>query len=221
MIKFVHATNLFLHTDLAIQMFTDRADLFGRRLGWDVHVDQVGMERDEYDTQNPIYIIDQDEDGRHLSSMRLLPTTGRTMLNDHFPQICGIHEFSHPNTWEVTRFCVAPGADRKSASRLLAAGARMMKEMSIKQFVATFGTSMKRIYRRAGVSPEVVGTGRTRHGEVNVGIWKYSSAGYQELLLRSQTDEVELEVDIANSDICKRRLAHNCTHVPSLLALTD
>ena len=207
--KFIRAKNLIFHTDLAIQMFTDRADQFGQRLGWDVHVDRFGLERDEYDSLDPIYVIDHDENGRHLSSMRLLPSTGRTMLNDHFRHFYNGPTLSSPDIWECSRFCVARGSDRKSAPRLLAACARLMFEMSIEQLAATFGPPMERIYSMSGSVPEVIGTGLTPHGEVSVGLWQYSMSSYRKLLRVSGLDSTELELNIANSDVCNDVLKYD------------
>ena len=84
MIKYVLGTDLILHPELYSSMFKDRASQFSERLGWNVQVDKNGFERDPYDRLNPIYVVIEDAVGRHAGSMRLLPTTGRTMINDHF-----------------------------------------------------------------------------------------------------------------------------------------
>ena len=41
-------------------------------------------EIDQYDLLNPLYLILKDENGKHLGSCRALPTTGPTMIADHF-----------------------------------------------------------------------------------------------------------------------------------------
>jgi acyl homoserine lactone synthase len=38
-------------------MFRDRAAQFHHRLGWDVRLDDMGLEFDQYDAHNPLYII--------------------------------------------------------------------------------------------------------------------------------------------------------------------
>ena len=60
-------------------MFRDRATQFKTRLKWDVTVDAQGFEKDEYDALDPLYVIWENQAGRHAGSMRLLPSTGRTM----------------------------------------------------------------------------------------------------------------------------------------------
>lgn len=57
MLRYIYATDLNDHPKLARTMFRDRADQFKFRLGWNVSVDDVGFERDEYDELNPLYVI--------------------------------------------------------------------------------------------------------------------------------------------------------------------
>ena len=49
MIRYIYADQLDAFPLLKRSMFRDRADQFKTRLGWDVHVDANGEERDEYD----------------------------------------------------------------------------------------------------------------------------------------------------------------------------
>mgnify|MGYP001797780868 CR=1 FL=1 len=86
-VTFLYADQLLNQPDLEKGMFADRAAQFHDRLGWDVTVDANGFERDEYDTHNPMYVICHDADGRHRASMRIMPTLGATMVNDHFTDL--------------------------------------------------------------------------------------------------------------------------------------
>jgi len=86
MIRYLYADQLSQFPKLADSMFKARADQFKTRLGWDVTVDENGHERDQYDDVNPLYLIWENADGSHGGSLRLLPTTGRTMVNEHFTQ---------------------------------------------------------------------------------------------------------------------------------------
>ena len=113
MLRYIYADQLHTHPKLAASMFRDRADQFKTRLNWDVNVDAQGFERDEYDELNPLYVIWENADGTHGGSMRFLPTTGRVMVNDHFPHLLGDGVITSPVIWECTRFCLAQGARRK------------------------------------------------------------------------------------------------------------
>ena len=84
MIVVVEPHNAEKHAYLLEQMFRMRARIFRDHLGWDVVV-KDGKERDKYDEQSPVYIIYTDEGGHKVKgSLRLLPTTGPTLVADFF-----------------------------------------------------------------------------------------------------------------------------------------
>jgi N-acyl-L-homoserine lactone synthetase len=152
-------------------MFRDRASQFRDRHNWDVTVDSRGWERDEYDNLNPLYLIWQDADGRHAGSMRALPTTGRTMVNEHFLDLTGGVKIVSPLIWECTRFCLAPGASPIVAGGLLLGCIEAAMRFGVEQAVGVFDARMPRIYGRIGHSPDVIGTSGDGPGAISVGIW--------------------------------------------------
>ena len=89
MLRFVPGDRLAVFPRLAASMFRDRAAQFRDRLGWAVHVDQAGWERDEYDAGAALYVIWERPDGTHGGSMRFLPTTGAHMVRDHVQRLGG------------------------------------------------------------------------------------------------------------------------------------
>ena len=201
MIRFIYGFNLFRESEVAKSMFRHRADQFRTRLNWDVHVDRDGFERDYYDTLNPMYVIVTSERGDHLGSMRFLPTIGRTMLNDHFSGLYRGQAIQSPATWECTRFCLAPGAGPRTAVKLLAAGASLMKEFNLHHLIAVFDHKMARVYRRSQVSPTILASGLYRGAMVSIGQWNYSRERHAELLLSAGIGAAEMELYLANSDV--------------------
>lgn len=174
MIRYIYGHDLPLFPQLRDGMFRDRANQFKTRLGWDVTVDEAGFERDEYDAENPLYVIWEEADGTHGGSMRLLPTTGRTMVNDHFPQLTGGTRISSPVIWECTRFCLARGAKPGVAAALMLAGGEVMQQFGVAHYVGVFDARMVRIYRRIGSSPEVLGSEGAGRARISVGLWEFT-----------------------------------------------
>ena len=201
MIHFVYWHSLTKMEKLAHGMFADRGKQFSDRLGWDVSVDDDGEERDQYDALNPLYVIVCDDFGRHQGSMRFLPTTGRTMVNDHFNYVTGGVKIVSPFIWESTRFCISEYADRRTSARLMAAGAKLMQEFGIEHFVGVFDQRMEAVYKRLGASPTVVGKSGTGRDAIGVGLWEFKVSGYLELLRKSELSEIDMELYLANSDI--------------------
>ena len=185
MLRYFYGNELNAHCELAESMFRDRATQFRDRLGWDVQVDADGFERDEYDALNPLYVIWQQPDGRHGGSMRFLPTTGRTMVNEHFGDLLGGRAICSPQIWECTRFCLGPNADGRVAGALMLAGGELMRGFDVEQFVGVFDARMVRIYRMIGSSPEVLGSAGEGREKISVGLWSYDPLDRAKVLERA------------------------------------
>ena len=119
MLRYLYADELCQFPRLASSMFRDRAYQFRTRLNWEVTVHPDGSERDEYDEINPLYVIWENLDGCHGGLMRFLPTTGRTMVNDHFRNLTDGVEIRSPFIWECTRFCLSVDASPRVSAALM------------------------------------------------------------------------------------------------------
>ncbi|WP_299353929.1 acyl-homoserine-lactone synthase [uncultured Shimia sp.] len=174
MIRYIYASDLDKFPKLKQSMFRDRADQFKVRLGWDVHVDADGEEHDDYDKLNPLYVIWEKPDGSHGGSMRLLPTTGPCMVNDHFLDITDGVRIMSPLIWECTRFCLSRDAEPRTAAALMLAGGEVMEGFGVEHYVGVFDARMVRIYRMIGSSPEVLGAKGEGRDKISVGLWSFS-----------------------------------------------
>ena len=72
------------YCDFLRQMRRLRATVFGGRLAWDVSV-TAGEERNQYDDCRPTYLLAIADGGKVAGSVRLLPASGPTMV-DQRPQ---------------------------------------------------------------------------------------------------------------------------------------
>ncbi len=192
MIRYLYADELHQFPLLADTMFRDRARQFHDRLKWeDVTVDDKGWERDEYDTLNPLYVIWEQPDGRHGGSMRLLPTTGRTMVNDHFLNLTGGVRIESPLIWECTRFCLAEGAKPRVSAALMLAGGEVLRGFGIEHYVGVFDAVMIRVYQMLGGCPEILGMSGPEKDAIGVGLWNFSDAAHAKLLRRAQIEDAQ------------------------------
>ena len=88
------------------EMHRLRYRVFKERLGWDVEV-SGDMEIDEFDACRPAYLLQTDDEDRIQGCVRLLPTTGPTMLRDTFPLLLdGQRAPASDTIWESSRFGV-------------------------------------------------------------------------------------------------------------------
>ncbi len=185
MLRYLYGSQLDDQPLLADTMFKDRATQFRDRLGWDVAVDAQGYERDEYDAEDPLYVIWQRPDGTHGGSMRFLPTMGPTMVNDHFHHLLDGEAIRSPFIWESTRFCLAPCADGRIAAALVLGGAEVGRGFGVAQCVGVFDARMVRIYRMIGSCPDVLGSTGTGKERISVGIWSYDPSDRARVLQRA------------------------------------
>jgi N-acyl-L-homoserine lactone synthetase len=82
-----------------------RFNTFKTHLGWDVPVTD-NMEIDEFDRLDPVFIVAKIND-QVEGCLRLLPTTGKYMLKDTFPQLLnGEPAPIHINILEISRYAV-------------------------------------------------------------------------------------------------------------------
>ncbi len=143
-----------------------------------------GEERDEYDDLNPLYVIWEMPDGRHGGSMRFLPTTGDTMVNDHFAFLNGGERIESPFIWECTRFCLSPNADRRVSAALALGAGELMEAFGLKYFVGVFDARMQRIYRLMGLEPEVLGYAGEGKDRIGAGLWRMHEEAFEPTLER-------------------------------------
>jgi acyl homoserine lactone synthase len=148
-------------------MFRLRKHVFADQLNWDVPV--VGdEERDFYDGLSPVYLVWCDDAGKKLyGSLRLMPTTGPTLLHDVFRRTFPTDvDLSAPGIWEGTRMCVDEAAIKSDfpdidAGRafclLLLALCECAMAHGIHTMISNYEPHLKRIYKRAGAEVDELG----------------------------------------------------------------
>ena len=123
---------------LLANMFSDRKRVFVDLLGWDVPVIDGRFEVDQFDGPTTIYLMIAGPDGRHLGSMRLLPSDRPNILCSIFPHLCEGPPPSAPDIWEISRFCLSRSlraAERRIVrDQLVTATVQFARENSIRGY---------------------------------------------------------------------------------------
>jgi acyl homoserine lactone synthase len=166
MLVVVEDQNANEHRELLDEMFRLRARVFNDRLKWDVTV-KDGMERDRFDDEGPVYLIYTDKEQRQVKgSLRLLPTTGPTLLADFFSDtLPDAARLTSPSIWECTRFCLderlldnGSRDEMVFASGVLFAGlGEIGLQSGIESILGNFDAAMYRLYRRVGCEVDILG----------------------------------------------------------------
>lgn len=154
------------YKSLMVQAFRLRRSVFHDQLGWAVKIDG-DSERDEYDALRPAYLMwCNDRADRLYGTLRLMPTTGPTLLYDVFRDTFPNVSLMAPGIYEGTRMCVDeemlaidfPGLDAgKAFCMLLLALCECALSHGIHTLVSNYEPHLARVYRRAGLKVHEVG----------------------------------------------------------------
>ena len=115
-----------------------RHQVFVERLGWEDLRSESGLEMDQFDRNDTIYIVAEEDDGHIVGCARLLPTTKPYLLGEVFPQLYnGLSPPCSPDVWELSRFSALDINKRNaSSSQVSSPIARQLLEESISCAVA-------------------------------------------------------------------------------------
>lgn len=81
-----------------------RHRVFVEKLGWGLAC-RDGLEFDQFDRPDTLYLAARDDDGELVGTARLLPTHRPYLLGDVFPQLMGDQPVPRsPDVWELSRF---------------------------------------------------------------------------------------------------------------------
>jgi acyl homoserine lactone synthase len=210
MIVVIEPYNAHEYSNLLDEMFRLRARVFRDRLRWDVQVADE-KERDKYDDEGPVYIIYADDESLKVKgSLRLLPTTGPTVLADIFSDtLPDAAHLSAPTIWECTRFCLEDGIlSRTNREELLIASAVLIAALGdvaigagIESIVGNFDSTMLRLYRRIGCEVEVLGSTQRYGRPVYLGLFPIS-----EPILRKVKGRLKKAQSVMAGSVDKRLL---------------
>lgn len=199
MIVVVEQYNAHKYSKLIDEMFRLRARIFHDRLKWDVRVAD-GKEIDKYDKEGPVYIVYTDNQAREVKgSLRLLPTTGPTLLADVFADTLpdAVH-LSAPTIWECTRFCLSDAIiDRGRRHEILLASAFLFEasldlamRAGIESIIGNFDGRVLRLLKSLGCEVEILGS-TSRYGRpIYLGLYPISESivrGVKERLTNTQS----------------------------------
>jgi acyl homoserine lactone synthase len=103
-VQYISGTSTSLAAEVLIGLARFRHRVFVEMLGWELQT-RDGLELDQFDRADTVYVAARNEHGAVVGIARLLPTTRPYLLRDVFPQL--LHEQPLPCTtavWELSRF---------------------------------------------------------------------------------------------------------------------
>lgn len=133
-----------------------RFEVFRERLKWEVPCTD-GREVDDFDALDPTYMLVKDDEGHVAGCWRMLPTTGRYMMKDTFPQTLAGQEAPQQDTvWELSRFAL--GRHQGASSRFCDTALLMMEraveyamQHGVTAFVSVTTVAIERLMKGMGI----------------------------------------------------------------------
>lgn len=99
-----------------MEMYHHRKQVFVDQLGWSLEARGSWLEVDEFDNEAAVYLLARNPaDGKHIGSVRLLPTTAPHMLDRLFFALCPGGAPKGEDCWEISRLVACPSATRGAA----------------------------------------------------------------------------------------------------------
>jgi acyl-homoserine lactone synthase len=108
MIDVITSQNAVLYKDALEGMFRLRHRIFVERMGWEALRKPDGIEKDQFDTPDAVYLVLQDDkSGAVIGTHRLLPSLKPHLFSELFPEMCNVHGLQRgQNIYELNRTCV-------------------------------------------------------------------------------------------------------------------
>ncbi len=166
MIKLIYGHERAQFPQLIDSMHRLRKSVFHERLKWDVPV-SGDWEIDDFDREDPLYVLVVDAQGAVQGSLRLLPTTGPNMLRDVFSAITQVSgQVENPFVWESSRFCIrfSDNKDQRESTTISKATVELIAGMGevgllagLDHVVTVYDAFLRRIIRQTGCNETLVG----------------------------------------------------------------
>lgn len=165
-----------VETDLAAY----RHKVFVEQLGWDLPIAQPGLERDQFDRPDTVYVVAKDTNGQICGCARLLSTQQAYLLGSIFPRLLGNQPAPcAPEIWELSRYTTQSTAadascrdDAKERFRLLLkAVVEAALEKGARRLITFSFTGVERLARSFGIHVHRAGAPQQIDGRPVVAFW--------------------------------------------------
>lgn len=181
---------------LEVALASYRHRVFIEALHWRIPCDP-GLERDQFDRVDTLYVIAVDTSGSVCGCARLLPTTRPYLLGAVFPELMNGHPAPQSyDVWELSRFSTTPAYEPSAMSRgeartrlrtLLGAVVEVAASQGASRLIMVTVLGAERILRALGVHVHRAGPPHLVDGKPTLAAWvELDDQTYQALQLSSQ-----------------------------------
>lgn len=179
--RFFSGTPSDLQPGLVTGVARYRHKVFVQKLGWQLRCENA-LEYDQYDRDDTVYVVAQNDTGDIVGTARLLPTTRPYLLGEVFPQLLnGLPPPSSAEIWELSRFAAvdfhAPSTSALGqfsspiAVNLLHASLKCASALGARQLITVSPLGVERLLRNAGISARRAGPPMVVNGNPIFACW--------------------------------------------------
>jgi acyl homoserine lactone synthase len=180
MLTVVTGTRSQLSPSLEVALASYRHEVFIEALHWQLPVEN-GLERDQFDRPDTLYVVGKSACGSVCGCARLLPTTQAYLLDEVFPDLMNGAPSPHASdVWELSRFSTkatnetsAPSRDeaRRRFCMLFAAVVEAAIEQGATRLITFTALGVERILRSIGMHAHRVGPPQLIDGAPVLAMW--------------------------------------------------
>nr|WP_298795850.1 acyl-homoserine-lactone synthase [uncultured Acetobacter sp.] len=158
------------------KMLASREYFFEWHPEWHGAFEPTPAEDDLDRLYNPFYIVAVDDTEEIIASVRILPTTGPTLLRQKFARFFkACPDIISPDVWEASYFSTTADTSLPAGRSLVVDMLKAVYECAfssgVSQIIGTYPRSKLRLYRRLNCSPVSVCSGDINGQEFCVGVW--------------------------------------------------
>lgn len=156
-----------------------RYKIFIEQLGWQLPT-RDGIEQDQFDLDDTLYVIGIDEAGEIHGCARLLPTSNPYLLSEIFPHLVApAMPPCSESVWELSRFSVSRAGDSSraiidveaSTRIMLAAAIACADEHAAERLITVSPLGIERLLSRMGVHAHRAGAPQRCDGKPVFACW--------------------------------------------------
>lgn len=164
----------FGKTSLLFDMHRLRKRVFMDELGWPVTATADGLEIDEFDDENALYLLSINDAKRVVGTWRMHPTSTQTMIQKLWPEFLKTISMElSPKVWEMSRFAASSPTltgreaikeSQKAVAEMFSGLTQLCMQSGVRTVFTLYDDRIVRVIRRLGCIPQAISEQRLIDG---------------------------------------------------------
>jgi len=180
MFTIVVGTSAQLNADVEAELAVYRHRIFVEQLGWELPNEEEGLERDQFDGPETLYVVAKDQQGTVCGCARLLSTEHAYLLSSVFPGLMDGQPLPNSaDVWELSRYTTQPTGgevlnreqQKQRFAALLKAVVEAALERGARRLITFSYLGVERLARNFGLHVHRAGAPQMIDGKPVLAFW--------------------------------------------------